>query len=106
MMSQLESSDLLRYGSGERALFVPKQLAFEEAGGNRRAVYFYEGITLSRTEIMNRTSNQLLAGAGFSQNENGGVCRSHDFNVFDNGFKSQVATDNSSKLRLNHWVIF
>src|SRR4030095_15941830 len=35
---QLEATEFLRDGAGERALLVPEQLAFEKAGRNGRAV--------------------------------------------------------------------
>src|SRR5205807_7323505 len=57
------SSDL------KRALFVSKQLAFEQACGDRSAVAFHERVRASGTQIVERASDQLLPRTGLTADE-------------------------------------
>ena len=63
---ELEASDPLRDGAGERALLVPEQLALEEACRDRRAVQLHERIGLPGAEVVNGAGHQLLARAGLA----------------------------------------
>jgi hypothetical protein len=68
-MGQLESPDPLRDRAGKRALFVAKQLAFEQAGGDGGAVALHEGVPASRTQGVEGASDQLLPRAGLTTDE-------------------------------------
>src|ERR1700731_2666872 len=63
---RLETANLLRYGSGERAFLVAKELAFQQIQRNGSAIQPYEGTSAPRAEVVNRVRDELLAGACFS----------------------------------------
>ena len=52
-ISHFESSNLLRDSSGEGALLVTEQLAFQEIKGNGRAIQLDERTSASRACIVN-----------------------------------------------------
>ncbi len=62
-------------GTGERALLVTEQLGLEQVGGNRAAVDRDERAVAARAELMNGARGDFLAGAGFAEQQNGGVVR-------------------------------
>ena len=68
-MRQFEASDFLCHGSRKRALLVAEQLAFEQAGGNRRAVYFHETAFAAAAHLVNGPGDQFLSHPGFAQNQ-------------------------------------
>src|SRR5205809_2315644 len=74
-VGELKSSDLALYGAGERALLVPEQLAFHQAGGDRPAVHRHEGPFPAAAEAVDAARNQLLAGARFPEDEDARVGR-------------------------------
>src|SRR5215204_3223226 len=64
----LKSSDVPGIRSGESALFVTEQLAFNQCTGQGSAIYFDQRAILARAEIMNCMGQQLLAGASLAKN--------------------------------------
>ena len=76
-ISHFESANLLRYGSGKSAFLVAKELAFQQIKRNRSAIQLYEWPSATRTEIVNRVSNQFFARPGFPQDKHGGISRRH-----------------------------
>src|ERR1700692_2075281 len=52
-VGQLEASKLLRYGSGERTLFVTKQFAFQQIQWDGGAVELDKRPSASRADIVN-----------------------------------------------------
>src|SRR5262249_728524 len=71
LMRQLETADFLRDGSGKGSLLVTEQFAFQQPGGDGRAVKLDEGPISPRTQIVQGASNQFLAGARLSLDEHG-----------------------------------
>src|SRR6202044_423835 len=57
-------------GAGERAAFVPEQLALEQTVRNRRAVDGDERRSPARRFEMDRARHQLFAGAAFAAEQN------------------------------------
>ena len=55
---------LRRDGAGERALFVPEQLALDERRRQRRAVDAHERARVAAAAFVERARKQFLAGAG------------------------------------------
>src|SRR3546814_20210702 len=53
--------------SGEGALFMAEQLAFQQLGGNRPAVDRHERLVAARRMLMDRAGHHFLAGARFAQ---------------------------------------
>src|SRR5258707_801589 len=74
-VGQLETANLLRYGSSERASLVAKKLAFQQIERNGSAIQFNEWASAPRAKIVNRPRDQFLAGACFSLDKNGGIRR-------------------------------
>src|SRR5713226_6014278 len=89
-VGQFETANLLRYGSGERASLVAKKLAFQQIERNGRAIQFNEWASAPRAQIVNRACDQLLAGACFSQDKNGGIGRRDAFDLFEYRFQSRT----------------
>jgi len=58
------------YGAGERASFVPKQLAFHQRVGKGAAVDPHEGPLPPRAQIVNVARQDFLAGSRFASDEN------------------------------------
>jgi uncharacterized protein YgfB (UPF0149 family) len=48
------------------AVFVTEQFAFQKIVGQRAAVHRDEGVVAARTEIMQRSCGEFLAGAGLA----------------------------------------
>src|SRR5579864_6048015 len=92
-MRQLEASDLLCHRSGERALFVPKQLAFEQTGRDRRAVHFDEAALLPAAQFVNGAGYELLSRPCFTQYQNGCIGGRHYLNAVQNRLESGALTD-------------
>ena len=80
-LRQLEAADPLRNGASESALFVPKQLAFEQACRYSRAVELDEGVRAAKAEIMDGACNQFLSRSRLAQKQNCRIRGSHDFDL-------------------------
>jgi len=65
----------LRNGSGERALFVPKQFALQQARGDCGTIKFHKGTVLTSAAVVNCARNELLARSGLAQQQNRGIAR-------------------------------
>ena len=76
-LGHLELALFLRHGSGEGALLVSEQLAFQQRLGEGGAVDGDEGLGRARAEAVQGAGHQFLAGAGFAEDEHRGVLRSH-----------------------------
>ncbi len=61
----------MRIGKG--AALVPEQLVFEQRVGQRRAIDGDERESAPGTEVVKRTGRELLAGSGFTRNEDRGL---------------------------------
>ena len=72
---QFESSGLPRQRSGERSALTAEQLAFDERRGNRRAVDTHHRMRAPCTQSVQLGGKELLAGAGFAEQQHGRVCR-------------------------------
>ena len=68
----LEQPFLHLLGVGERAFLVAEELGFHQRLGDGRAVDGYEGLLLARTFVVDGFGDEVLAGAAFALNQNGG----------------------------------
>src|SRR5580704_16709949 len=84
LVRQLNPPNLLSDCTREGAAFVAKQFAFEQATGDRGAVYFYERPVPSWAAIVNGARNEFLARAGLSQEEHGGIAWGHHVDHIQN----------------------
>src|SRR4029077_18174738 len=73
-VGHFEAPDLLRDGSGEGALLMTEQFAFQKIQRNRRAIELYKGTPAALTGLVNGVSDEFLAGAGFPLDEDSRVC--------------------------------
>src|SRR5215813_4402100 len=64
-----DQAGLIHSCPGESALNVPEQLRLDELLWKRRAVDLHEWFSGSQALIVNRVCDQLLAGAGFSDDQ-------------------------------------
>src|SRR5262249_8837360 len=73
LVGGLQQADLVLTRAGEGAFFIAEQFAFQQILGQRSAVYGQEASVGALGAEMNRTRDQLLAGARFSGDEHAGV---------------------------------
>ncbi len=74
-VGELEAPLLAADGAGEGALLVAEELGLEERLGEGRAVHLDEGLVGARRLLVKRLGDELLAGAGLAQDEDGGAGR-------------------------------
>src|SRR5271163_909198 len=70
-VSELEAADSLLRRARERALLMAKQFAFDEAGGQRRAIDLDQGLGLSRAARVDCPRDQFFAGSRLAENQHG-----------------------------------
>src|SRR6266850_2711770 len=93
-VGQFEAADLLRNGACKGALLMSKELAFQEIERNGSAIQLYEWASAPHTEVVNRARDQLLAGACFSLDQNGGIRWRDLLDLFEHRFQSGTAPYN------------
>src|SRR5262249_39819078 len=71
VMRQLKAADALGDGTGKSAFLVAKQFAFEQAGGDRGAIYLDKGILPARAKIVDAAGDQFFSRAGFAVDQYG-----------------------------------
>jgi hypothetical protein len=70
-MGIFEPATLLRDGTGERALFMPEQLGFEQVAGNGAAIHGNIGPCRTGALAVNGSGDHFLAGAGGAGDDDG-----------------------------------
>src|SRR5882762_3640126 len=80
-VGEFEAANFLRDGAGERTTFMTEEFAFEQAGRDSGTIDFDESAFAARTQIVDGASDELFAGAGFAENEHGGVTWRGVFNL-------------------------
>src|SRR6266481_1222311 len=88
LVRHLEAADLLRDRAGKRAFFVSKKFAFQQIEWDGGAIQLDEGAPATRAEVVNCARDQLLARAGFSLDQNGGIGRRDAFDLLEYSFQS------------------
>src|SRR5438093_10487574 len=69
---------------------MAKKLTFQQIQRNSSAIQPYEGTSAARADVVNRVRDQLLAGACFSLDKNGGIRRCHTFDLLEHLFQSRT----------------
>jgi hypothetical protein len=92
-VSQFEAANSLCDCAGESTAFMTKELTFEQVEGNRRTVQLDQRLAATGTRIVNRVSDEFLASAGFSLDQNSRVHRCDPFGLFQNGCQSRAVPD-------------
>jgi len=72
---ELEAAGLVLDGSGEGALDVAEELGFEEFAGQSGAVDLDQRSGAPERGVVQAFGHELLAGAGFAEDEHGGLAR-------------------------------
>jgi hypothetical protein len=83
----------LRDGSGEGALLVTEQFAFQKIQRNGRAVQLDKGTPAALTGIMNGMCDQLFSCTGFPLDDDSRVCGGNLFHVVENRFQTGAIAD-------------
>ena len=76
-MRQFQASDFSAERSGKCALFMPKELAFQQPSRNRRTVELDETAILSQTHTVDGASDEFLTRTRFPQNQYSGITLRH-----------------------------
>jgi hypothetical protein len=92
-VGQLEAANLLCDRSCKSASLVAEEFALEQVEGNRRAIELNQGLAAAGTRVVNRVSDEFLAGASLSLNENGRVRRRDSLGLIENDSKSRAVAD-------------
>src|SRR5439155_22995746 len=92
-VGQLEPADFLGDRAGERAFLVSEQLAFEQIERDGRAIQLDERATAPRAQSVNRTRDQLLAGARLAVDEHGRIGRCDALDLFEYQFERLAVAD-------------
>src|ERR1700739_639625 len=89
-VGQLETANLLCYGTGECASLVAKKLAFQQIERNGGAIQLYKRAPEPRAQTVNCACNQLFARACFSLDKNGGIRGGDLFHLFEHRLQSRA----------------
>ena len=87
----LEEAGLSRDGAGERAAFVPEELAVEEVVGEGGQVDADEGLVRAAGAGMQEVGEAVLAGAGRAEKKDGGVGVEAPLETLELGGEAAVA---------------
>jgi hypothetical protein len=72
---------------------VAEQLALEEIHRDRGAVDLDERPAAPRAELVCRLRDQLLAGAGFAEDQHGGIGGSHPLDLLEHALEGSARPD-------------
>ena len=64
-LGRLKASQILSHSPGEGAAFVAEEFAFQQSGGNGRAVEGHETVLAAGAGLMNRVCDHFLTGTRF-----------------------------------------
>src|ERR1700733_12120367 len=78
MIGGLKASDALRVRASEGAFFVAKELALEQALGNRGTIQTDERSAGPLATLVDQAREQFFARPGLAVDEDGGTCGRHD----------------------------
>src|SRR5882757_1342301 len=71
----------MRYSSGKSTFLVTEEFTLQQIHRNSSAIQLYERTSAPRTSVVEHLRDQLLAGAGFSLEKNGGIRRRDAFDL-------------------------
>ena len=81
MVRQFETTDFLRDGTSKSAAFMAEKFAFEKAAGDGGTVQLDESAIAARAEAMDGAGDELLASAGFAEDQDGSVGQGDIFDL-------------------------
>src|SRR4029077_4022683 len=88
---QREAADMGIDSARKGSAFVSEELAFEEAGRHRRAVHLHQISVSAGAELVNRSRDDFLAGAGLSGDQNGCIRACDGLHLAENGTQAAAA---------------
>jgi hypothetical protein len=88
---QRESADMRIDSTRKGSAFVSEELAFEQAGWHRRAVHLHQISVSAGAELVNRSRDDFLAGAGLSGDQNGCIRACDGLHLAENGAQAAAA---------------
>src|ERR1700693_3889823 len=102
-VGQLETANLLGYGSGERALLVAKELAFQQIQRNGSTIQPYKRTSAPRADVVDGVCDEFLAGAGFTLDQHSRTGGRDSFDLFKHRFQRRTIADDlleSARVRI------
>src|SRR5260370_25964872 len=100
-VSHFETAHFLSHSSGEGALLVPEEFAFQQVKGNRRAIQLYERAPASWADVVNRAGDQLLTRTRLSEYQHRAIGRCHSVHLCEYGFQRRAVAYDFFKSILN-----
>src|SRR5690242_9634320 len=88
---QREPADMGIDSSREGPAFVSEEFAFEQAGRHRRAVHLHQISVSAGAELVNRSRDDFLAGAGLSGDQHRCIRACHCLYLTENGAQAAAA---------------
>src|SRR5580698_7509217 len=79
-------------GARKRSAFMSEELALQKAGRDRRTIHFHQASIATRTELVNRASDDFFAGAGFACDQNRHIGGSNRFDEREDAAKTGPPT--------------
>jgi hypothetical protein len=92
-VGQLETANLLCDRACKGPSLVAEEFTLEQVEGNRSAVELNQGLAAAGTRVVNCVSDEFLAGARLSLNENCRVRRRNSLDLIENSSKSRAVAD-------------
>ena len=80
--------------TGEGAFLVTEQFAFDEVGGQRGAIYFYQSTIFPVARSVDCPRDQLFACSRLAQDKYGGIAACNLFDLVKHVFEPVASTDN------------
>ena len=77
---------------------MAEEFRFEKTARDSGAIDFDESAIAARAEIVNGASEELLAGAGFAEKENGGTGGCGEFELGQGALEGRALADNFFKI--------
>src|SRR6266478_7398293 len=72
-IGQRKTAHVRTNSAGESSALVSEEFAFQKTGGHRRAVHLDEVPATARTELVNRSGDDFLAGSGLAADQDTGI---------------------------------
>ena len=106
LVGEFEAADLLRDGAGERAPFVAEEFAFQQPGGDRRAIHLDEGAVASPAQVVDGARDEFLAGARLALDQHGGIGGGHGLHLAEDALERRAFADDLLEVVLGADFLF
>src|SRR5262249_20110132 len=106
LVGKLKPADLLGNSPGKGAALVSEKLTFQESGRNSGAIKLDQRPLFAPAAVMDGPRDQLLPGAGFAQQQHGGITGSNRLHQTENVPEPGALAYNSFEIHLPADFIF